>query len=213
MKNRALSVRLSSEALSEYSGLIEGAGLTISEHARMLIDDFLGLADSLDLSGLKVDCRFIWNEDVSNSLHPEYVGNLIVTVTPPSCLSPDDLSRLVFTTPEFFEDRLEPFRIDSHYYHRVSSDRQGITSSKVHRCVLSFRLIDGKWRAGVYHYHGTFNPSELVQRIEAALTLHIESTIICFLLSQLPSARLLEHEEIQKADELVKQYIPKEYAS
>ena len=210
MKNRALSVRLSAEALSEYSGLIEGAGLTVSEHVRKLIDDFLSSVKSLDLTGLAVDCKFIWNEDVLNSLHPEYLGNLIVTVTPPSCLSQENLSRLIFTIPEFFEDRSEPFRIDSHYYHRVASDSQGITSSKVHRCVLSFRLIDGKWRACIFHYHGVDERSQLEEMIKSAVTLHIKSTIICFLLSQLPSVRLLDREDIQKADELVKQYIAKE---
>jgi hypothetical protein len=164
-----------------------------------LVQQVLASRRALDLSSMEVRCQFNWRTPDSNHQFPEHVGDLRVTVSPPAGLAEADLARIVFVIPEFFQDGDEPFRIDSFHFHRVSTPRIEISSTRVRRNVLSFRVIDGVWRAGIFEYTATDRAS-MEERIRQDVTTHIARSIACFLLGQLPEARVLTQDEVAGAN-------------
>jgi len=201
MSNSTLSVRLSTDVMESYRNLIEGAGLTTSQHTRSLIENVLISIGKLRLEDMKIDFKYSWL-DSDKRIYPEYCGVVVVNVTPPSGMTLEDLSRLVFIIPEFFNENRELFRIDSHYYHRVTADAHFIESSKTRRCVLSFRMIKGKWHAGFYNYSFLDRTPEFVSMMEEKVKTMITNTIVCFLLGQLPPSRILDLAQVQEEDEI-----------
>ncbi|MFC6628589.1 hypothetical protein [Acinetobacter beijerinckii] len=201
-QNRPLSLRID-DSQQPYIDLLNRASLSTSEGIRMLIERSLNQINQIDLSNFNVNIEFNWNKTSNNSF-PENVGCLRVNVTPPQNLSNEDLHRIVFLIPEFLKSNAtnsseyEPFRIDSYYFHRATNGRVGFESTKVRRNTLGFRLIDNKWRAGIFYYD--FNEidlkaleTEITQRLKE----HIESSIILFMIGQLSVERVLKDDELK----------------
>lgn len=200
---KTTTIRLPQQDHHEYAALTEGAGLSVSESVRLLVQGVLAALRAQDTSKMGVHCSFNWRTPDANNQFPEHVGDLKVTVTPPTGMKKEDLARLVFVTPEFFNKHAEPFRIDSFYFHRVNSKRIQITSSRISRNVLSFRLIDGAWRAGIFDYSACLDQTTVEDTIRQAVTHHVTSTILCFMLGQLPQDRQLTQEEVDAANKIL----------
>lgn len=201
MSNSTLSVRLGAEVMESYRNIIESAGLTTSQHTRSLVENTLNSIGKLKLEDMKIDFKPSW-VDSDKRFYSEYCGVVVVNVTPPSGMTLDDLSRLVFIIPEFFEEDRELFRIDSHHYHRVTAETHFIESSKMKRCVLSFRMIKGKWHVGFYNYSHLDKTPEFMTMMEERVKAMITNTIALFLLGQLPQSRILDLAQVQKEDEI-----------
>lgn len=132
-------------------------------------------------SGALVDvkCSFKWYAERSRYFW-ERVGHLQVQVTPMLGFSDEVLQRLVFEIPEFWigskaaGDRAEHFRIDSAYFHRVTSTDYFRESQHTRRSVLSFHLVDSQWHATIFDYGTKLTQKEMEGEIQDALTAHIQ---------------------------------------
>ncbi|WP_186063308.1 hypothetical protein [Burkholderia gladioli] len=193
---KLVSARVPQEPFLTYADLMASAGLSVSEGVRTHIQQVAASYEQLDLDSLQIDCAFRWRE-ARQAHFPEHAGDVRVSVTSGASLRGTDLARIVFEIPEFFEDQEEPFRIDSFHFHRVNNDRSTATSSRVHRNVLSFRLIQGVWRAGVFDY-GDIGNVALEVAIRSAVVDRIRRTIGCFMLGYLPETRLLSVDELER---------------
>jgi hypothetical protein len=126
-----------------------------------------------------VKCSFKWYAERSRFFW-ERVGHLQVQVTPMLGFSEEVLQRLVFEIPEFWigseaaGDRAEHFRIDSAYFHRVTSADYFRESQQTRRGVLSFHLVDSQWHATIFDYGTKLTQKEMEGEIQDALTAHIQ---------------------------------------
>lgn len=193
---KAISVRFDPVDYSSYSAMVEDAGLSVSDGLRQLVAEKLRQAEEVDMEGFSVSCHFRWKApDVA---FPEHIGNMLVSVTPPRGVPVDLLQRLVFVIPEFWVESgsslVEPFRIDSAYFHRVAREGYARTSVKTSRNVMSFHLLKSRWRAAIFNYEYGGTVEELQARIQAAVTSHITQTIRCHLIGHLPASRVLPEE-------------------
>lgn len=197
---KSISIRLDPRDHIRYQSMVEGAGLSLSDDIRMLVRRTLDEADEFSLDGFEVNCSFKWKKP--EDAFPEHVGNLLVNVTPSQDLTDETLLRLVFVIPEFWTEGLiegslyprELFRIDSAYFHRVTSTEHTRTSSKTTRNVLSFHLLKNSWRAAIFDYGSNISQQQLQSQIQEAVTRHITNTIKCYLIGHLPSSRVLPKE-------------------
>jgi len=190
---KAISVRFDPVEYANYSAMVEGAKLGVSDGLRQLVAEKLRQADEADMGEFRVTCDFRWKKpDVA---FPEHIGNMLVSVTPPKGVSVALLQRLVFVIPEFWEESnqlsLEPFRVDSAYFHRVTEEGYSRTSAKTSRNVMSFHLLNSRWRAAVFDYGSGYTVEELEGRIRAEVTSHFTQTILCYLIGHLPECRIL----------------------
>lgn len=193
---KAISVRFDPAEYANYSAMVEGAGLAVSDGLRQLVTEKLRQADEADMGKFRVTCDFLWKTpDVA---FPEHIGNMLVSVKPPQGLSVELLQRLVFVIPEFWEESnqglVESFRIDSAYFHRVTEEGYQRTSAKTSRNVTSFHLLKSRWRAAVFDYGSGCSVEELEGRIRSAVTSHFTQTIRCYLIGHLPESRILPEE-------------------
>lgn len=193
---RALSVRLPPDLMSAYSGLIEGAGFTLSENIRSYVESLLGRDQELDNSELTIEVSFNWRVLKPGDPYEESVGAVMVTVVPPAGMSQEDIDRLVFVIPEFTDGAHEPYRIDSYYYHRVAGASNFIESSARRRNVLSYSTTQGRWHGGVYRYDNRVSLPELAGKIDLALRRNVRATIRCAQLGILPAQRILNQTDI-----------------
>lgn len=193
---KAISVRFDTVDYSSYSATVEDAGFSVSDGLRQLVAEKLRQAEEVDMTGFSVTCQLRWKTpDVA---FPEHIGNMLVSVTPPRGLPVDLLQRLIFVIPEFWVDSgsslVEPFRIDSAYFHRVTEEGYVRTSAKTSRNVMSFHLLKSRWRVAIFDYRCGYTVEELEARIQAAVTSHITQTIRCYLIGHLPASRVLPEE-------------------
>lgn len=150
-----------------------------------------------DLTGLEVKLRFYWRTALRRQL-PGYIGAVRVSVNPPSGLSEGKLDRLVFKVPELYEDGQEVLRVDSFHYHRVVAPGVAIPSTSVDRNVLSFRLIQGAWRAGIFEFPGHyFKRNEIERRVRYSVITQIEEVIDRCVNSELPENRCLSIQDVK----------------
>jgi len=195
---KAISVRFDPVEYANYSAMVENAGVAVSDGLRYLVTEKLRQADAADMKKFDISVDFRWKEP--DFAFPEHIGNMLVTVTPPDGLSVDLLQRLVFIIPEFWEDSgsgsglRETFRIDSAYFHRVTTDAHYRTSTKASRNVMSFHLLKSRWRAAIFDYGSGHKEKELEERIRLAVTSHFTQTIRCYLIDHLPESRILPEE-------------------
>lgn len=135
--------------------------------------------------------------DAVRRMHPEHIAVLTASVTSTVRLPIDLLDRLVFVLPEFFDNRgHETFRVDSFHNHRVCCEQVCISSDRVNRNVLSFRLANGQWQAGVFNY-GSEDTAEVVEQIKVAVNASIRDTLTDYLSGLLPPAHLLSEEDLR----------------
>ncbi|WKC46135.1 hypothetical protein [Pseudomonas veronii] len=126
-----------------------------------------------------VTCSFKWYAERSRYFR-ERVGHLQVKVTPMLGFSEEVLQRLVFEIPEFWigsedaGDRAEHFRIDSAYFHRVTSADYFRESQHTRRSVLSFHLVDSQWHATIFDYGTKLTQKEMEGEIQDALIAHVQ---------------------------------------
>ena len=198
---KGVSIRLDDTTLSLYEELMGDAAVTVSEGIRDAVQRAIKAQQDVDLTGLNVVVEFTAKETSKIDHFPELVGSLVLAVTPPNGLTLEDLDRLVFITPEFLRGHEEPFRIDSANFHRVVKNKRHVVSERVNRHVLSVRLMEGKWRAGVFLYSARWDLNAAVEEIRVALIKHVTSTVRCFLCGQLPASRHLTDEEIADLNE------------
>jgi predicted DNA-binding protein len=199
---RAISVRIAPESMEVYETLVTNAGLTVSEGIRELVTGAINAQQDLDLAGFNVKYKFTSASKEAKDNFAELLGSLLVEVTPPVGMDILSLHRLVFVAPEYWEGKNEPYRIDSAYFHRVAAYGKEVPSDYTTRNVLSFRLIDGKWRAGIFNYGTPLNEDLIVQNIFQALEAHIRASIACHLIGQLPKSRYLTMEEVAELNEV-----------
>jgi hypothetical protein len=193
---KAISVRFDPVDYANYSAMVEGAGLGVSDGLRQLMAEKLRQAEQADMSEFRITCDFRWKTpDVA---FPEHIGNMLVSVTPPKGLSAELLQRLVFVIPEFWDEinqvSQELFRIDSAYFHRVTEEGYFRVSAKTSRNVMSFHLLKSRWRAAVFDYGSKHTVEELEARIRAEITTRFTQTILCYLIGHLPESRILTQE-------------------
>lgn len=126
-----------------------------------------------------VKCSFKWYAERSRYFW-ERIGHLQVQVTPLLGFPEDVLQRLVFEIPEFWigseaaGDRVEHFRIDSAYFHRVTNVDYFRESQHTRRNVLSFHLVDNQWHATIFDYGTKLTQKEMEGQIQGALAAHIQ---------------------------------------
>lgn len=193
---RGVSIRLDPEPMAAYEEYVAAAGLTVTSSLRASVLSMLSTYQSLEMNGFRVSCDFARRPDKLDHF-PELLGSVVVQVTPPVGLSVEDLHRLVFVTPEFVREKgQEPFRIDSAHFQRVVQNGREVTSSKVRRNVLSFRLVNNEWRASIFDYDNDQDPSDIEQKVREAVNGNIAATIACYMTRQLPESRVLSPEEV-----------------
>ncbi|GAB3437295.1 hypothetical protein NX773_22715 [Massilia solisilvae] len=193
---RGVSIRLDPEPMAAYEEYVAAAGLNVTAALRASVLATLRTYRTLEVDGFRVAWNFT-PKPAAVDQFPELLGSVVVKVTPPTGLTMEDLHRLVFVAPEFIrEDGHEPFRIDSAHHQRVAQNDREVTSSKVRRNVLSFRLIDNAWRASIFDYSAGQSPSEIEQQVGDAVKANIAATIACFMTHQLPDTRVLTAEEV-----------------
>jgi hypothetical protein len=200
---RGISLRVDESKLSQFEITMKEAGLTVSEALRFYMDHSLAAISGTDLEGLRFETRFtpkLRAEGVDR--FPELVGSLIMKVTPPPSLSNERLHQLIFIIPEFSKDNDEPFRVDSAYFQRVAAGGKYIESETTKRNVLSFRLIEGMWRASVFNYSSA-EIKEIESVVVEAIKTHITRTIQLDLAGQLPLYRYLSLEEVSEMNEIM----------
>ncbi|MEQ7767881.1 hypothetical protein [Xanthomonas hortorum] len=201
VSKRSLSVRLPPDLMTAYTGLIEGAGLKISENIRSYVKVLIGrLLELEEKEPLEVEVLFNWRKFELGDPYPESVGAVMVKVNPPDGLTMADLSEIIFALPEFMDNRGEPYRIDSYYFHRAASAGSLIESSQRKRNVLSFSMIEGRWHGGIYRYRDDIPLSVIGTEIAQALETGIKSTIRCAQLGALPRQRILTSEQVSKRE-------------
>lgn len=193
---KAISVRFDPVEYANYSDIVEGAGVSVSDGLRYLVTEKLQQAEGADMEKFHISFDFRWKE--RDVIFPEHIGSMLVTVTPPCELPVDFLQRLIFFIPEFWEDSgsglRETFRIDSAYFHRVTAELHHRTSAKTSRSVLSFHLLKSRWRAAIFDYGSGYKAEELEDRIQSAVTSHFTQTIRLYLINHLPASRILPEE-------------------
>ncbi|WP_322106021.1 hypothetical protein [Paraburkholderia sp. J41] len=202
---KLVSLRVPPPLLQRYSDLLESVGLSVPDGVRLQIEETVAARDKLDLGALKVSCKFEWL-DTPSPRFPELVGDLSVSVSSMPGVSDEDLAQLVFTTPEFYVDQYERFRIDSFHFQRVCSERICVESARTKRNVLSFRLIAGVWRAGIFSYPSSAHPWEresAEREIRGAVEYCVHNTVAAFLLKRTPVNRLLTQEEVASANAIL----------
>lgn len=144
-----------------------------------------------------VRCRFQWRDTTFRDL----AGHLQVDVTPRRGLSQQDLQRIVFVIPEFWTtadpgaEGREHFRIDSAYFHRVTSPPHALYSERLpNRNVMSFHLIRGRWQASIFDYDTKLSRNEMAADIERAIVDHITQAVSLHQDGTLYSSRILSLE-------------------
>jgi hypothetical protein len=199
---RGLSIRLDPEPLDAYGDCVAAAGLNVTGSLRNAVLSTLRIYRQLEANGLRTTCKFTRKKKDDVDHFPELLGSVTVDVTPPSDLKVENLNRLVFVIPEFvFEKSHEPFRIDSAHTQRVVNNGREISSDMVTRNVLSFRLINGVWRASIFDYNSGIDATEIELRCEDAVKKTIAATVACFLTHQLPETRILTADEVVELNE------------
>ncbi|WP_186237683.1 hypothetical protein [Burkholderia gladioli] len=201
---KLVSVRVAERHASPYQELMAAAGQTMSDGLRTHIVERTESYDRLGLATMGIFITFRWRDERKEAF-PEAAGDMLVKVDGGSFITPEDLDRIVFELPQFFADaqaNTEPFRIDSFYFHRVANGRSTVESTRVRRNVLSFRLIEGKWRAGIFDYGG-IDRGEMEKQIQVALESRIRNTIGAFRLGILPEARLLAPDELVRLNSTI----------
>ena len=194
---RGLSIRLDPGPLAAYEECVVAAGLNVTGALRTSVLSMLRTYRQLDTEGFHVACSFTRKPQDGIDHFPELLGGVIFDVTPPAGLTVEHLHRLVFVIPEFvFEKAHEPFRIDSAHFQRVAYNKREVVSDKVSRNVLSFRLINGAWRASIFDYGSGLDPSDIEQQVADAVKKTIATTIACCMTHQLPDTRILSADEV-----------------
>ncbi|VVM45720.1 hypothetical protein PS619_00522 [Pseudomonas fluorescens] len=128
---------------------------------------------------VSVKCIFKWYPTRSHYFW-ERVGHLQIQATPLLGFSEEALQRIVFEMPEFWTgsessgDLKEHFRIDSAYFHRVTSAGYAKDSKRTRRNVISFHLVENQWHATIFDYGTKLNQKEMEREIEGAITAHIQ---------------------------------------
>lgn len=157
----------------------------------------LGIADP------EVEIRFYWRKKL-HRWQPNYIGAVRVSITRPVSMSEGEIDRLVFKTPEFFENGKEILCVDSFHYHRVTTPGSMILSQKAQRNVLSFRVIQGTWRAGIFDCSsGRLKKNEIERRIRYGITSQVEEALAHYVRGTLPASRLLMSDEARTHGVLV----------
>lgn len=146
---------------------------------------------------VRVRCRFRWRDTTFRDL----AGHLQVDVTPLRGLSQQDLQRIVFVIPEFWTStdsaaqEREHFRIDSAYFHRVTSPVHTVESERLrHKNVMSFHLVNCRWQASIFDYDTKLSHADMELEIEQALVDHITETVNLHQQGKLDSSRVLSLE-------------------
>jgi len=157
----------------------------------------------LSVTDPDVELQFYWRKKLRRCL-PNYIGAVRVSIAAPERVTEDEIDRLVFRIPEFFEGKEEILRVDSFHYHRVTSPRLTIPSQKAQRNVLSFQAIQGVWRAGIFDFsHGRLKKSEIERRIRYEITSQVEATLVHYMEGKLPRSRRLLPDEVKTPGMLV----------
>ncbi|WP_186042783.1 hypothetical protein [Burkholderia gladioli] len=201
---KLISVRVAERHATPYQELLAAAGQTMSDGLRAHMVEKNESYDRLGLATMGIFITFRWRDEPKEAF-PEAAGDMLVKVDGGSFINPEDLDRIVFELPQFFADapaHAEPFRIDSFYFHRVANGRSTVESTRARRNVLSFRLIEGKWRAGIFDYAGV-DRREMERQIQVALESRIRNTIGAFRLGILPDARLLAPTEVARLNSTI----------
>lgn len=199
---KVITVRVPDEDYRVFAANAIERGITPAESLRALI----AWSNTQVLQGAGLIDVAVEVELVPKNLRdmdPGRVAWITATVATTASLPVDLLDRVVFVSPEFFDERgHEPFRVDSFYFHRVCSDVVCIASERVNRNVLSFRLANGKWRAGVYVYQFGADEDDVLERVNAAVVKAIRDTLAGYLSGSLPAERLLSEADLREYREM-----------
>lgn len=201
---RGLSIRLDPEPLAAYEECVAAAGLTVTGALRTSVLSMLNIHRQLNIDGLRVSANFTAKPQQGIDHFPELLGSVIFDVKPPAGLTVEQLHRLVFVIPEFIFDKgYEPYRIDSAHFQRIVYNGREVVSDRVTRNVLSFRLINGAWRASIFDYGSGLAAAKVVQQIVDGVEKTITAAIACYFARQLPDTRILSLEEVSELNAAV----------
>jgi len=192
----SVTLRLDLQRYREFEKVMTAAALGSGEAVRQAVESAVERFNKVDLTGLKIDSEFTPKVVGNHESFPELLGQLHLTVTPPTNLGLDRLNEMVFVLPEFFDGNNEPYRVDNAYFQRIVVNNKHVESKKTRaRNVLSFRLIEGKWAGSLFDYSGT-GSGAIVEAVVNAMKEHIIATLKCELIGQLPPARHLTAAEV-----------------
>lgn len=142
-KDSTIRVRIGSDTENKLKALCELENDTPSAVVRKLIE---GYVEKHPMTNTLLDVKF----NVSNypESHPDswYIFNLEAELVGGEQYL--DNKELIFLLPEFYDDRGEPYRVDSAYYHRKSFPN----------CIgkrgrfIGAKLINRKWKGAIFVY-------------------------------------------------------------
>ncbi|OSR64773.1 hypothetical protein BV326_05593 [Pseudomonas syringae pv. actinidiae] len=162
---------------------------------------------------VRVRCRFLWRDTANRDL----VGHLQVDVTPLRGLSQEDLQRIVFVLPEFWTvtdavaHEHEHFRIDSAYFHRVTSAAHAVYSKRLpQKNVMSFHLVNCRWQASIFDYNTKLSQADMALEIERRLIGQFNDCVSLYQQDKLDSSKVLP---LELYEEMIAAYGPTEQNS
>lgn len=188
MKDSTIRIRISKELESKFKEICDYEGVTQSGVLRELIMSYI---NAHPITTHDIGVQFNIEQYPETNPHSYYCYNITAILTGNLENIYDEV---IFILPEFIFNGTEPYRIDSHYYHR--KPLPGYYG--MDRRILSAKFIDGLWKGVIFIYDDSLlsNPEiSCFPDIEKMLKKNILSAISG--LCSLPVADALIGEKIQ----------------
>ncbi len=142
MKDSTIRIRISKELESKFKEICEYEGVTQSTVLRELITSHI---NTHPITTQNIDVQFNIEQYPETNPHSYYCYNITVTLTG----NLEDINdEIIFILPEFIFKGVEPYRIDSHHYHRKPLPGYYGVNGRV----LSSKFVDGIWKGVIFIY-------------------------------------------------------------
>jgi hypothetical protein len=142
MKDSTIRIRISKELESKFKEICEYEGVTQSGVLRELIMSYI---NTHPITTQDIDVQFNIEQYPETNPHSYYCYNVAAILTGNLENIHDEI---IFILPKFIFNGKEPYRIDSHHYHRKPLPGHYGMDGRV----LSAKFIDGLWRGAIFIY-------------------------------------------------------------
>jgi predicted DNA-binding protein len=142
-KDSTIRVRIGSDTESKLKALCELENDTPSAVVRRLIE---GYVEKHPMTNTFLDVNFKVSNYPKSNPDSWYIFNLEAELAGGDSLL--DEEELIFLLPEFYDDRGEPYRVDSAYYHRKSFPNCIGQKGRF----IGAKLTNRKWKGAIFVY-------------------------------------------------------------